>query len=620
MIAKRVLFRLLALTAIMVNGVMCGIGQNQPGAPWQVRVMTYNIHHCTGLDQRLDYDRISDVIAQQHPDVVALQEVDSMTIRSGRSNQLQELTQRILFHPVFAATDDCDGGKTGVGILTRERPLSISRVPLPGKEPRVLLVVELQKYVIACTQLDSDEEQRLASVPVIEAEALRWNKPFVIAGDWNDTPDSKTVQEMKKVFGINTGKQNTYPAHQPEKCVDYIASRGNRPVVSVYWGAVCDSVASFHRPNVSDLRFPLKAYELMTTKPYLQDPQPTEMTVMFQTTAPAHCWVEYGIDKDHLKRKRALLDGQEVCYDIENRITLDSLQPGQRYLYRVCVVDLLLKHAYEFHTGDTLRTPFFSFKTPSEKEQDFTCVIFNDLHDSRLTFKFLNDTLQALGIRPDFFFFNGDCLPEPLDREHAIRMIHHLTDPINAAEIPVLFIRGNHEIRNFYSAGMHSLIGYPNDKTYGGINWGDTRFLILDCGEDKPDDHKEYAGFNDFTQLRAEETAYIHQELKSKAFKKAKRRILISHIPIFGCGDTYVPCSEAWRPLLYKQPFDLAVFAHNHRFQYEEKGLEGAEFPILIGGGPQLQNATVTVIQKKGNKLHLKVISKDPKKCLDVDL
>ena len=383
---------------------------------------------------------------------------------------------------------------------------------------------------------------------------------------------------------------------------------------------VTDLQASSHRPYVTDLRFPIRAPGLMRTKPYLQDPQPTEMTVMFQTTVPAHCWVEYGPDENHLKRKRSLIDGQEICYDIENRITLDSLQPGQRYVYRVCVVYLLMKNAYEFHTGDTLRTRFYSFKTPSAQDCDFTCVIYNDLHEFQQTFQFLNDTLRSLGIRPDFIFFNGDCLHEPVDREHAMRMIHNLTDQVNAAEIPVFFVRGNHEIRNFYSVGMRSLIGYPNDKTYGGISWGDTRFVVLDCGEDKPDDHNGYAGFNDFAQLRAEETAFIHKELKSKVFKKAKRRILICHIPIFGSCDKYQPCSEAWGPILGNQPFDLAVFGHNHRFQYVERGLEGASFPVLIGGGPQPENATVAVLQKKGDNLHLKVISKDAGKCMDVDL
>jgi len=314
------------------------------------------------------------------------------------------------------------------------------------------------------------------------------------------------------------------------------------------------------------------------------------------------------------------LDGQEVCYDIENRITLSDLQPGQQYYYRVCVVDLMLKHAYSFQTGDTLRTPFYSFRTPKKDERDFTCVVFNDLHEHQDTYDFLCDTLRASGIRPDFVIFNGDCLPEPYDREHAVRMIHNLADPINGAEIPIFFIRGNHEIRNYYSAGMHRLIGYPNDKTYGGISWGDTRFMVLDCGEDKPDDHREYAGFNDFTQLRAEETEFIKQELKSAAFKKAKRRILVSHIPIFGNDDKYQPCREAWAPLLKAKPFDVALFAHTHTFRFVPNGLEGATYPVVNGGAPRLQHATVTVLSKKGNALQLRVLGKEKENCISLDL
>jgi endonuclease/exonuclease/phosphatase family metal-dependent hydrolase len=610
----------LVFGAILMISALEAMGQNEPGKPWQVRVMTYNVRHCAGMDLKLDYDRTADVICKQQPDVVALQELDSMTTRGQQRYQLDELARRALYYPVYGGAIDYDGGKYGVGILTRERPLSVKRIPLPGREPRLLLVVELKEYVMACTHLDLNEKERLASVPIIVSEAQRWQKPFLIAGDWNAKPDSKELEEIKKYFTINTGKRNTYPADKPDECIDYIASFTTRAARTLRYFVVDEPAASDHRPVVADLRLPLKAEALMTTKPYLQNPQPTSMTVMFQTTTPAHCWVEYGTDMNNLTRKRTLLDGQEVCHDIENRITLDSLQPGQNYVYRVCVVDQLVKHAYEFHTGDTLRTPFYSFRTPSDLNRDFTCVIFNDLHEHKDTYDFLRDTLQVTGIHPDFVVFNGDCLPEPADRSHAIRMIHNLADPINGAEIPIFFIRGNHEIRNFYSAGMHSLIGYPNDKTYGGITWGDTRFVVLDCGEDKPDGNKEYAGYNDFTQLRAEETAYIGQELKSKAFKKAKRRVLISHIPIYGCEDKYQPCSKAWGPMLQKQPFDVAFFAHNHGFKYEPKGCEGATFPVQIGGGPGIKGATVAVLQKKGDKLHLKVLSKEPKNCLDVDL
>ena len=612
--------RVQTLIAFWMAVTLVVIGQNQPGMPWQVSVMSYNVQHCAGIRSGINYDRTADVIYRQQPDVVALQELDSMTVRSGKCDQLAELASRTLYFPVFASAIDFDGGKYGVGILTRERPLNVRRIPLPGKEPRVLLVVELKNYVMACTHLDLEENNRLASIPIIVAEAERWQKPFIIAGDWNDEPDSKMITELKKNFVINTGKKATFPADKPKICIDYIASYKGRSAVALKSSVLNEPEASDHCPIVANLRLPLKAEELMTSKPYLQDPKPTQMTVMFQTTAPAHCWVEYGTDKSNLTKKRALLDGQEVCFDIENRITLDGLQPGKQYYYRVCVVDLLMKHAYEFHTGDTLRTPFYQFRTPEEKGTDFTCVVFNDLHANQTTYDFLRDTLQQVGIKPDFVVFNGDCLPEPYDREHAMRMIHNLADPINGAETPIFFIRGNHEIRNYYSAGMHRLIGYPNDKTYGGISWGDTRFMVLDCGEDKADDHREYAGFNDFTQLRAEETDFIKKELKSPAFKKAKRRILIGHIPVFGNDDKYQPCRDAWAPLLKNQPFSVAVFAHTHRFKYAPKDLGGATFPVVNGDGPNIKGAAVIILQKKGNALHLRTLSKDPNKCIDVDL
>ena len=612
--------RIKTLLILLVVASLASVAQNQPGMPWQVKVMCYNVQHCAGIDSDIDYDRTADVIFKQQADVVALQELDSMTSRSGKRDQLAELASRTLYFPTFAKAIDYDGGKYGVGILSRERPLSVTRIPLPGKEPRVLLVVELKNYVMACTHLDLTEENRLASVPLIVAEAQKWQKPFIMAGDWNDDPDSKLLTELKKYFTINTGKKATFPADKPKECIDYIASFKGRSAVTLSSAVIDEPKASDHRPLAANLRLPLKAEELMTLKPYLQDPKPTQMTVMFQTTAPAHCWVEYGTDKNNLTKKRALLDGQEVCFDIENRITLENLQPGQRYYYRVCVVDLLMKHAYEFHTGDTLRTPFYQFRTPEEKGTDFTCVVFNDLHSNQTTYDFLRDTLQQVGIRPDFAIFNGDCLPEPYDREHAMRMIHNLADPINGAEIPIFFIRGNHEIRNYYSAGMHRLIGYPNDKTYGGINWGDTRFMVLDCGEDKPDDHREYAGFNDFTQLRAEETEFIKQELKSKEFRSAKRKILVGHIPIFGNDDKYQPCAEAWAPLLKQQPFSLAIFAHTHRFKYAENGLGGATYPVVNGDGPNIKGAAVIILQKTGNKLHLKTLSKKPENCIDINL
>ena len=234
---------------IVLALVFCGITLAVLGQD-TLKVMTYNVRHCAGMDLVLDYDRTAAVIAMQQPDVVALQELDSMTGRSGQRYQLGDLARHTQYHPVFGSAIDYDGGKYGVGILTRETPLSAKRIPLPGEEPRVLLVVELQEYVIACTHLDLEEKQRLASVPLILEEAQRWQKPFILAGDWNDTPGSELLQEMAEHFIILSGSETTYPADEPQDCLDYIALFKGHSVVTLGSTVIDKPEASDHRPVV----------------------------------------------------------------------------------------------------------------------------------------------------------------------------------------------------------------------------------------------------------------------------------------------------------------------------------------------------------------------------------
>ena len=233
------------LVVLLLGMALASIGQNR-----QLQVMTYNVRHCAGMDLVLDYDRTAAVIMRQQPDVVALQELDSMTGRSGQRDQLGELAERTQYHPVFGAAIDFDGGKYGVGVLTREPPLSIRRIPLPGEEPRVLLVVELSDYVIACTHLDLEDTCRLASVPLIVEEARRWQKPFVLAGDWNDGPDSPLLQELKQSFILLSLNAPSYPADAPRECLDYIAIYKDRPANSLESLVIEEPEASDHRPVV----------------------------------------------------------------------------------------------------------------------------------------------------------------------------------------------------------------------------------------------------------------------------------------------------------------------------------------------------------------------------------
>lgn len=219
---------------------------------WNEQLMTYNVKNGAGMDGVTDYARTASVIIHEKPDVVAIQELDSVTGRSKGAYVLDELGKQTGMHATYAPAIDYDGGKYGIGILSKKQPLHVYRYALPGREEaRALLVVEFKKYVYACMHLSLTEEDRIASLPIIREATSGFDKPVFIAGDWNDTPDSPFIQEMQKDFRIlSPTDQLTCPADEPKACIDYIAVKKDcKPKHFAFFSYVAPaSVESDHRP------------------------------------------------------------------------------------------------------------------------------------------------------------------------------------------------------------------------------------------------------------------------------------------------------------------------------------------------------------------------------------
>lgn len=576
-----------------------------------LRIMSYNIRNGMGMDNSTDYQRTADVIIKACPDVVAIQEIDSVTGRSGGKDVLRELAERTLMYYTYAPAINYDGGKYGIGMLSKEKPLNFRYLPLPGREEqRALLIVEFEKYIYCCTHLSLTEEDRMLSLPIIRREAATAQKPLFIAGDMNASPNSDFINALQKDFVLLTdSKQFTFPADKPTETIDYIAAYAKDTaaftrISSRVWD---EPMASDHRPVVTDIIFMQPAAKIFRTEPYLQNPVGNGITVMWQTTVPTYSWVEYGTDKNQLKKARTLVDGQVICNDIQQKIRLENLEPGKTYYYRVCSQEIMLYQAYKKIFGETAVSDFHSFTLPTASSSDFTAVVFNDLHKHSATLQALYK--QVKDSKYDFVIFNGDCIDDPANHDEATRFLSELNETVGAADVPVFYLRGNHEIRNAYSIGLRNLFDYVGDKTYGAFNWGDTRFVMLDCGEDKPDTHWVYYGLNDFTDLREAQVGFLKEELSSKVFKKATKRVLIHHIPVYGNGDDYAPCPELWGNLLSKAPFNVCLNAHTHRYAYHPKGSVGNNFPVIIGGGFDMNGATVMILQKKGKEMSLRVLN-----------
>ena len=584
-----------------------------------LKLMSYNIKNANGMDNVCNFQRIANVINNTSPDVVAIQEVDSMTNRSGQKYVLGEIAERTQMHGYFAPAIDYDGGKYGIGLLTKQVPLRLQTLPLPGREEaRTLILAEFADYIYCCTHMSLTEEDRMKSLELVKAFTSSSTKPLFLAGDMNAEPESGFIKKLQKDFQIlSNPKQHTFPAPDPKETIDYIATlKQNAKGFAVISAKVINEpMASDHRPILVELRTAEKADKIFRMKPYLQNPVGNGITVMWETTVPAYCWVEYGTDTTQLKRARTIVDGQVVCNNYLHKIRIDGLQPGQKYYYRVCSQEILLYQAYKKVFGNTAQLAFSEFTLPATDTDSFTAVVFNDLHQHTQTFRALCQ--QIKNVNYDFVVFNGDCVDDPVDHNQATSFISELTEGVCGDRIPTFFMRGNHEIRNAYSIGLRDHYDYVGDRTYGSFNWGDTRIVMLDCGEDKPDDHWVYYGLNDFTQLRNEQVDFLKKELSSKEFKKAGKRVLIHHIPLYG-NDGKNLCANLWTKLLEKAPFNISLNAHTHKYAYHPKGELGNNYPVIIGGGYKMDGATVMILEKKKDELRVKVLNAKGKILLDI--
>ena len=226
-----------------------------------VRVMSYNVRNCTGLDRKTDYQRIADIIKAAECEAIAIQELDSMTTRYEGQDMLKNLAELTGMYPTFAPSIDYMGGKYGIGMLTKEKPLSFRRVPLPCRsEPRSLLIVELKDYYYCCTHLSLHAEDRLTSMGIITEELSKLDKPVMIAGDFNAEPEEESMKVLAENFVIfkkDATPAYTFPANKPDIEIDYICllKSGKVAKFEVLEHTIVDApVESDHRPIVAEVK------------------------------------------------------------------------------------------------------------------------------------------------------------------------------------------------------------------------------------------------------------------------------------------------------------------------------------------------------------------------------
>ncbi|KQM77018.1 endonuclease/exonuclease/phosphatase [Pedobacter sp. Leaf216] len=232
--------------------------------------MTYNLHHCNPPSKEkegtIDVDAIAKVIALQKPDLVALQEVDVNTKRSGSINEAVLLATRLKMNFYFGKAINHDGGEYGVAILSRF-PLSAQKTFMLPKnnnvkaEQRVLAMVtaEIENGVFirfASTHLDAQraEENRILQAKEINRLTEQETLPLIVAGDLNADPSSESIKIFDQAFTRTCSDCGfTIPVNNPDKTIDHIGFKKGNPFNVISHTVIPERYASDHLPVVAVL-------------------------------------------------------------------------------------------------------------------------------------------------------------------------------------------------------------------------------------------------------------------------------------------------------------------------------------------------------------------------------
>ena len=227
-------------------------------SPATLRVLAYNIHHGAGNDEVLDLERIARLIRSLDPHLVALQEVDNHTERTGGVDQAAELGRLTGMSSAFGKFMDFQGGEYGMAVLSALPVVGSRNHRLPeGPEPRSALTVRVRlpgdggELTFVGIHFYRTAEERMAQARrLLEELPSEAEGPVILAGDFNSTPGSAVMALIGETFTVpDKGSDHfTFPSHRPDREIDFVAWRPRDRFAVVESRVIDEPMASDHRP------------------------------------------------------------------------------------------------------------------------------------------------------------------------------------------------------------------------------------------------------------------------------------------------------------------------------------------------------------------------------------
>ncbi len=224
----------------------------------------------------------------------------------------------------------------------------------------------------------------------------------------------------------------------------------------------------------------------------------------------------------------------------------------------------------------TKKDRYYPYEFRPVPEKDPVCYHIADSHND---IQRPVEAARAFG-KFDFLILNGD-VPEDSGKVENFNTIFDICAELTHGSIPVVFARGNHDLRGKCAEKFAQYAPAKNGRTYYSFRLGKIWGLCLDCGEDKRDSNPEYGCTVACHTFRLEETEYLKSLINNSGSEYNEEsgliKLVIVHAPFTHRYEPPFDIEEEiyreWAKLLREsvKP-DLMLCGHTHKFGIYEPG------------------------------------------------
>lgn len=290
--------------------------------------------------------------------------------------------------------------------------------------------------------------------------------------------------------------------------------------------------------------------------------------------------------------------GSEWYYDESNgtmrsdvfvhRVTVPMEELDAAKEYTLHVRKVIERKAYFTETEEPVEYTFAFRPVPAEGARAYHIA---DTHNM------VEPPVKAAAVYGDidFLILNGD-IPDHSGDPNNILTVYEITSRITGGNIPVVFSRGNHDMRGNYADRFCDLVGSDNGLSYFTFRLGSIWGMILDCGEDKDESHPAYGYTNCCHAFRRRQTKFIEKVIRNKdteyAAPDVRYRMVICHNPFTEVLESPFDIERElytlWAKLLkeHVKP-DMMLCGHMHKLAVSPVGGEkdhlGQPCTVVVG-------------------------------------